>query len=84
MFSQASVIFLWGVCISACTGAGRQADTLWIDTPQADTPGKNPQTDTAWADTPLGRPPPPRQSLQRTVRIVLECSCLAKCSKQNE
>ena len=40
------------------------------DTPDADTPGQtHPQ-----ADTPNGQTHTPRRPLQRTVRILLECS----------
>ena len=52
------------------------ADTPWADTPfWAD---RGCVADTPWADHPLGQTPPwqtpiPRQPLQQTVRILLEC-----------
>ena len=61
------------------------ADTPWVDTPPADTHRRQTYTGRHPRQTPLGRhpagqtppqadtPPPSRQLLQRTVRILLEC-----------
>ena len=75
MFSQAcvknSVHKGGGVSASVDTG---------IHTPQADTPWA---ANVCWdtqppKQTPPGRPPLPRRSLQRTVRILLECIVVLK------
>ena len=67
MFSQASVILSTGVCVSQ--HALGQTPTL------ADTPlGRHPPADPLGRHTLPGQTPPsPRQPLQRTVRILLEC-----------
>ena len=85
IFSQASVSH------SVHGGCGRHhawADTPLADTPWADLPGQTPhQADTPRQIPPLGRHPqpsacwdtrPPRQPLQRTVRILLECILVLK------
>ena len=75
MFSQAGVKnSVHGRCIPACTGAdSSRADIPPADTsPWSDTPLRHPPL-VRHSDTPLGRHPPHRRPLQRTVRILLEC-----------
>ena len=65
MFSQA--------CVKNSVHRGKVYTPLGKQNPRQDTPLAEPPTPPPPADIPSADPPPPRQLLQRTVRILLKC-----------